>query len=213
MLVEGDVVQGVRVASGEVVRCPRVVSNAGVQNTFGRLLQGSSPGVQAAKALLPTVQDTYAIVGLNIGFKASHAELGFTPANIWSHPEPDFEANLVPHRQDFDAPFPWHFITFPSTKDPLWERDFPGRATVEMYAYTDYSHFARWAGTPGIGNSNALTLARRKRRVGSRAAERREADPLLAPGRVCDRAAGVHGVRFWPRSRARPRARPTAPAA
>jgi len=24
---------------------------------------------------------------------------------------------------------------------------FPGRAT-EMYAYTDYSHFARWAGTP-----------------------------------------------------------------
>ena len=30
---------------------------------------------------------------------------------------------------------------------PLWERDFPGRATVEMYAYTDFSHFARWAGT------------------------------------------------------------------
>jgi all-trans-retinol 13,14-reductase len=148
VLVEGDAVQGVRMASGEEVRCPRVVSNAGVQNTFGRLLHGSSPGVLAAKALLPTVQDTYAIVGLNIGFKASHAELGFTPANIWSHPGPDFEANLVAHRQDFDAPFPWHFITFPSTKDPLWERDFPGRATVEMYAYTDYSHFARWAGTP-----------------------------------------------------------------
>jgi hypothetical protein len=59
----------------------------------------------------------------------------------------------------------------------------------------------------GIGISNALTLARRKRRVGSRAAEWREADPLLAPGRVCDRAAGVHGVRSWPRSRARRRAR------
>jgi all-trans-retinol 13,14-reductase len=148
VLVEGDVVQGVRMASGEVVRCGRVVSNAGVQNTFGRLLSGSSPGVLAAKAQLGGVQDTYAIVGLNIGFKASHAELGFTPANIWSHPGADLEANLMAHRQDFDAPFPWHFITFPSTKDPLWEREFPGRATVEMYAYTDYSHFARWAGTP-----------------------------------------------------------------
>jgi len=148
VLVADDVVQGVRLASGEEVRCPRVVSNAGVQNTFGRLLRGSSPGVLAAKAQLGGVQDTYAIVGLNIGFKASHAELGFTPANIWSHPGPDLEANLVAHRRDFDAPFPWHFITFPSTKDPLWERDFPGRATVEMYAYTDYSHFARWAGTP-----------------------------------------------------------------
>jgi all-trans-retinol 13,14-reductase len=148
ILVEGDVVQGVRMASGEVLRCGRVVSNAGVQNTFGRLLQGGSPGVQAAKAQLASVQDTYAVVGLNIGFKASHAELGFTPANIWSHPGTEFEANLAAHRRDFDAPFPWHFITFPSTKDPLWERDFAGRATVEMYAYTDYSHFARWAGTP-----------------------------------------------------------------
>ncbi|MBI3367460.1 MAG: NAD(P)/FAD-dependent oxidoreductase, partial [Burkholderiales bacterium] len=103
VLVEGEVVQGVRLASGEVVRCTRVVSNAGVQNTFGRLLRGNSPGVQAAKALLPKVQDTYAVVGLNIGFKAGPAELGFTPANIWSHPGPDFEANLVAHRRDFDA--------------------------------------------------------------------------------------------------------------
>lgn len=148
VLVGDDQVQGVQLASGEVVRCPRVVSNAGVQNTFGRLLRGSSPVVQAVRAQLARVEDTYAVVGLNIGLKASHDELGFTPANIWSHAGTDFEANLVAHRQDFDAPFPWHFITFPSTKDPRWAHDFPGRATVEMYAYTDYSHFARWAGTP-----------------------------------------------------------------
>lgn len=148
VLVADDAVQGVRLASGETVPCRRVVSNAGVQNTFGRLLHGDSPGVKAAKAQLAGVKDTYAVVGLNIGFKADHAALGFTPANIWSHPGADFEANLAAHRQDFDAPFPWHFITFPSTKDPLWERDFAGRATVEMYAYTDYRHFARWAGTP-----------------------------------------------------------------
>jgi len=147
VLVADDVVQGVRLASGEDVPCRRVVSNAGVQNTFGRLLHGDSPGVRAAKAQLTGVKDTYAVVGINVGFKASHAALGFTPANIWSHPGPDLEANLTAHRQDFEAPFPWHFITFPSTKDPLWERDFLGRATVEMYAYTDYRHFARWAGS------------------------------------------------------------------
>jgi all-trans-retinol 13,14-reductase len=148
VLVADDQVRCVRLASGETVACNQVVSNAGVQNTFGRLLQGRSPGVQTARSLLQGVKDTYAVVGLNIGFKASAAELGFTPANVWSHPGPDFEANLEAHRGDFDAPFPWHFITFPSTKDPLWERDFPGRATVEMYAYTDYRHFERWSGTP-----------------------------------------------------------------
>lgn len=147
VLVVDDIVQGVRLASGEAVPCKRVVSNAGVQNTFERLLHGNSPGVQAAKAQLMGVKDTYAVVGLNIGFKASHAALGFTPANIWSHPSSNFDANLTAHRENFEAPFPWHFITFPSTKDPLWDRDYPGRATVEMYAYTDYRHFAGWAGT------------------------------------------------------------------
>lgn len=34
----------------------------------------------------------------------------------------------------------------------------------------------------GTGDSNALTLARRERRVGSKAGERREADPLPRTG-------------------------------
>ncbi|MEP6874842.1 MAG: NAD(P)/FAD-dependent oxidoreductase [Burkholderiales bacterium] len=148
VLLDNDAVQGVRLASGETVACRRVVSNAGVQNTFGRLLHDtSSAAVQAVKAQLTQVKDTYAVVGLNIGFKASHAQLGFTPANVWSHPGPDFEANLMAHRSDFDAPFSWYFISFPSTKDPLWDQHYPGRATVEMYAYTDYRHFADWADT------------------------------------------------------------------
>jgi all-trans-retinol 13,14-reductase len=130
-----------------VLRCRQVVSNAGVQNTFGRLLRGDSEVERGLKARLAQVKDTYAVVGINIGLKAGNEQLGFTPANIWSHPGKDLEANLVAHRQDFDAPFPWHFITFPSTQDPHWARDYPGRSTVEMYAYTDYKHYEPWAGT------------------------------------------------------------------
>lgn len=62
VLVADDVVQGVRLTSGEVVNCSRVVSNAGVQNTFGRLLSGESPGVKTVKGQLTGVKDTYAIV-------------------------------------------------------------------------------------------------------------------------------------------------------
>ena len=96
---------------------------------------------------LSQVRDTYAVVGINIGFKGSNEQVGLQPANIWSHPSADLEQNLIAHRQNFNAPFPWYFITFPSTKDPHWERDFPEKATVEMYAYTDYRHFEEWAGT------------------------------------------------------------------
>ena len=84
----------------------------------------------------------------------------------------------------------------------------------ELYAEvtsTLYAWFGRVGGTVQVAAAVTVAglafLVRRKRRVGSRAAERREADPLLAPDSVCDRAAGVRGVRFRPRSRARPRAR------
>lgn len=147
ILTRDDSVKGVRLTSGEVITCPTVFSNAGVQNTFGRLLSHQTATEQAMVSQLSQVRDTYAVVGINIGFKASNEQVGLQPANIWSHPSADLEHNLIAHRQDFDAPFPWYFITFPSTKDPHWERDFPGKATVEMYAYTDYRHFAPWAGT------------------------------------------------------------------
>jgi len=147
IMTRDDAVTGVRLTSGEVISCPNVISNAGVQNTFGRLLSQHSATEQAMVSQLSHVRDAYAVVGINIGFKGSNDQVGLSPANIWAHPSADLEQNLVAHRQDFDAPFPWCFITFPSTKDPHWERDFPGKSTVEMYAYTDYRHFAKWADT------------------------------------------------------------------
>lgn len=145
--VEDGKVLGVRLASGEEIDCGTVISNAGIQNTVQRLLPSEA---QAAKRLnqdLANLEDTYAVVGLNIGFKASGHVMDFTPANIWAHPSRAFETNLAEHKADFSAAFPWVFITFPSMKDPSWDNHYPDKATVEMYAYTDYSHFEKWAGT------------------------------------------------------------------
>lgn len=147
ILVEDGVAQGIRLSSGEEVRCPTIISNAGVQNTFARLLPEQVSHEAGLEQLLEEVKDTYAVVGINIGFNRSAQALGFTPANIWSHPTNDLQANLEAHRKDFNAPFPWSFITFPSTKDASWDDEFPNKATVEMYAYTDYTHFEQWAGT------------------------------------------------------------------
>lgn len=147
ILVDGGRVRGVRMADGAEIACATVISNAGVQNTFGRLLDPEAARAAGLDSKLDQVADTYAVVGLNIGFNRSAAELGFTPANIWDHPGGDLQANLEAHRADFNAPFPWTFITFPSTKDPSWDAAHPGKATIEMYAYTDYRHFEAWAGS------------------------------------------------------------------
>ncbi|MFN8994227.1 MAG: hypothetical protein ACK5X3_11290, partial [Pseudomonadota bacterium] len=58
----------------------------------------------------------------------------------------------------------------------------------------------------GIGNPNALTMARHTLQVGRTAAARHEVGPPDAPGSVPGKAASVHGVRLRPRARARPRA-------
>lgn len=147
ILVDDDVVRGVRLSSGEEVHCNTVISNAGVQNTFGRLVNDDVRSMVKAEQRFAEISDTYALVGLNIGLRGDAESLGIKPANIWAHPGPDFDDNLHRHAQDFDAPFPWSFITFPSAKDPTWDSRYPGKSTIEMYAYTNYAHFEQWAGT------------------------------------------------------------------
>jgi all-trans-retinol 13,14-reductase len=147
ILVADGAVQGVRLSSGEDVLCPVVISNAGVRNTYGTLLSADVRSQIGVDAKLAQVTDTYSVVGLNIGLEGEAEDFGFHPANIWCHPGNDLVGNLAAHREDFSAPFAWTFITFPSSKDPHWKRDFPGKSTIEMYAATDFRHFEKWSGT------------------------------------------------------------------
>ncbi|MGV8996907.1 MAG: phytoene desaturase family protein [Parvibaculaceae bacterium] len=147
VMVAGGRTTGVRLVSGEVVACPLVISNAGVKNTLGRLLPVETQEELGFDKALSKVTENYVAVGINIGFNRSAKELGFNGANIWAHPSNDFVANLKAHRDDFDAPFPWTFTTFASAKDPSWDKEFPGKATVEMYGYTNYEHFEKWSGS------------------------------------------------------------------
>jgi len=147
ILVDDGRAVGVRLAGGEEVTAPILISNAGVQNTFGRLMPGDHPDAAPLRAHLDTVDDSYGLVGINLGLRADAATLGLESANIWAHPSSDFAANLDRHKADFNADFPWAFITFPSVKDPDWAQAFPGKSTIEMYAYTFFDHFAGWAGT------------------------------------------------------------------
>ncbi|MEC8429054.1 MAG: NAD(P)/FAD-dependent oxidoreductase, partial [Pseudomonadota bacterium] len=86
-------------------------------------------------------------VGLNIGLNKDAESLGFDGANIWAHPGQDLDGNMERHAKDFSEPFSWYFMTFPSAKDPSWSERFPNKATIEMFAATDFSHFEQWSGS------------------------------------------------------------------
>ena len=48
---------------------------------------------------------------------------------------------------DPSGPFPAVYLSFPSAKDPDFQRRHPGRSTVEIVAPAPYEMFGQWAGT------------------------------------------------------------------
>ncbi|MEZ4400707.1 MAG: NAD(P)/FAD-dependent oxidoreductase [Kofleriaceae bacterium] len=148
IVVEQDRAVGVRLADGVEVRARRIVSDAGVALTFGRLLPAE---VAAAHDLTPTVTGappSYAHVSLYVGLKEDAAALGLTPSNLWVYADDDHDRAVARYQADPAAPLPVAYLSFPSAKDPDFARRYPGRATVEVIGLAPYAWFAAWADTP-----------------------------------------------------------------
>lgn len=133
--------KGVRLADSKEITADHVISNAGAWNTLLGLVPEHIQQQKKLPSLFGEVDQAYCVVGLNVGLNAGNDVLKMHPSNIWAHPGNDFAQNIKHHEENFEAPFPWSFITFPSTKDPTWDQRFPNKSTIEMYCYTDFRHF------------------------------------------------------------------------
>ena len=85
-------------------------------------------------------------LGVYIGLKATAAELGLPKTNYWIYPGNDSDAAVDRFVADPTGPFPVVYLSFPSAKDPDFERRHPGKATIEIVAPVPYETFAPWAG-------------------------------------------------------------------
>jgi all-trans-retinol 13,14-reductase len=143
ILVEKGRAVGVRLAGGEEVRARRVVSDAGVALTFGRLLGAE----HAPRASVQGVPPSFGHVSLYVGLDRTAAELGLARANQWVYPDHDHDRNVARYVADPDAPPPVAYLSFPSAKDPDFARRHPGKATVEVIGVLPWERVARWDGT------------------------------------------------------------------
>ncbi len=138
---------GVRLADGRELFAPCIVSDAGASNTLERLLPADLPqrGIHAAQVRAIGPSPSY--INLYAGLDASAAELGLSGSNLWVHPSYDHDANCARFARDPSAPFPMLFISFPSAKDPDFERRHPGRATIDILTFVPFGRFAKWEAT------------------------------------------------------------------
>jgi all-trans-retinol 13,14-reductase len=145
ILVKNGTAAGVRMADGREFTADAVVSDAGASNTFGRLLPEQSPSLNQLRTELSKLPTSKAHLNLYVGLDKTDAELGLNGTNLWIYPGYDHDENLRRFVADPTGPFPAVYISFPSAKDPDFERRHPGHSTIEAITPIGYDSFARWA--------------------------------------------------------------------
>lgn len=148
IVIENTKAVGVQMADGTVIKAPQVISNAGVRNTFGKLVDKELSRQYGYISDLQTVTPSLAHLGVYIGLKGSPKDLNLPKTNYWLYPSHDAQANFAAFDADKDAPFPLTYISFPSAKDPSWVKRYPDKSTIEIVAPCPYKYFEAWKDTP-----------------------------------------------------------------
>jgi all-trans-retinol 13,14-reductase len=138
---------GVRMADEREFRAGTIISDIGARNTFDRLIPGTDRTLEKTRTEIRGIPPSTAHLCLYVGIKDSAANLGIAGTNLWIHPAYDHDANVARAATDPTSPFASLYISFPSAKDPDFERRHPGRATVEVVALVPYNRFECWQDT------------------------------------------------------------------
>jgi len=147
ILLEGAKATGVRMSDGREFRSGMVLSDAGATNTFERLLPSNLSALDSLRRQLRVLQPSTAHVELYVGLSRSDAALGLQGTNLWVYPSFDHDANVQRSARDIDAPLPGVYLSFPSAKDPDFQRRHPGKSTIEAITMLPYAAFDRWGET------------------------------------------------------------------
>ena len=145
IIVKNNKAVGVKMTDGKEILSPIVVSNAGVINTYQYLLPRQERSKLNTEALVKKVHPSIGHVCLYIGINKPNDELKLGKANYWIFPDNyDHDKNLNEFEANPNAELPVVYISFPSSKDPDWERRFPGKTTIEIISPAPYEWFAEW---------------------------------------------------------------------
>ena len=146
VMKEGRAV-AVRIENGREFRAPLIISDAGVVNTYERLLPNDVAEQHGLIGRAESIQPSVAHMSIYVGLDKTDEELGLTKTNLWIYPSPHHEQNIERFLEDPEAPLPVAYLSFPSAKDPDFQRRCPGRATVEVITLAPYEWFQKWEGT------------------------------------------------------------------
>jgi len=147
VLEKGKVV-GVEMTDGHVINASKVISGAGVINTFEHLVPKDVVEQHGYDQHLNMVSPSKAHLGMYIGLKGNPADLKLPKTNFWIFPHYDADKAYDEFEADSQQEFPAVYISFPAAKDPEWQRKHPDKSTIEMVVPCPYKWFEEWKDQP-----------------------------------------------------------------
>jgi all-trans-retinol 13,14-reductase len=140
IVIQNGKVSGVNV-NNTFIACKNVISNAGVQNTYTKLLSKKENGtIKAINQINPSSGHLCLYIGLN----RSDAELNLPRHNVWFYDNYDFDGIVNKDMTNADAPLHFAYISFPSAKDPSWSELKPSKSTIQAIGAANYAWFEKY---------------------------------------------------------------------
>lgn len=137
--LEGSNAVGARLASGETIAAPHVVSDAGAHNTVARLLPAAARESDWAREILE-LAPSFCHLQLYLGLEGDIRSRGASSSNYWFYDT--WDVGAAEWSDPFEQPAPpLVFVSFPSLKDPSHSS---GRHTAEALAFTSWESFRQW---------------------------------------------------------------------
>ncbi|XP_032059885.1 all-trans-retinol 13,14-reductase [Aythya fuligula] len=146
---------GVTVKKGqELVKifAPTIISDAGLFNTYERLLPAEARALPEIQSQLGMVKHGEAGFSVFVGLTGSSQELGLEATNYFVYPGNNLDEimkrYLTASRDEAAKSIPFLFVTCPSAKDPTWEMRHPGKSTLAIVTFAKYEWFEEWKDKP-----------------------------------------------------------------
>ena len=146
ILIVDDRAVGVEMVDGHCLYADYIISNAGVVNTFTKLLPAAISDKFGYRDRVQSLATSMSHGGMYIGLRGTADELQLPKTNLWIYLDQHHDENVAALRKDPSAPLPLVYVSFPSAKDPNFQRRHPGRSTIEIViGPCDFEQYRQWA--------------------------------------------------------------------
>ncbi len=146
LITENGKAKGVRMSNGDEIFAPIVISSVGAYNTLNRLVKHEK-SFDKLRSKVNALPASIGHICISLGLNKSDVELKLPKHNLWFFNsykmDEDFDAYT-----DIETQLPsLLYISFPSAKDPAWQHENHGKASVQIIVPSQYNWFEKWEGT------------------------------------------------------------------